>query len=347
MMEPDTRLGRSGLQISRLGFGAWSIGGPGWKYRGTSERDDQSIAAMLHAFELGVSWVDTAPVYGDGHSEELVGRAVTLAVGLLPRVFTKCGRHWDRPDVASRSDLRPAAIRLDCEASLRRLGIEVIDLLQFHWPDHDTGVPVEESWGELLRLVDEGKVRAAGVCNFDEELLARCEAVGHVESLQTPLSLIARDSADGLLQWCAAHGTGVIAYSPMQVGLLTDSFTTQVVQRLEPDDWRRSHPEFQPPRLQRNMALRDALRPIGEAHSTTVSAIAIAWVLSWPEVTGAIVGARTAEQVDGWIDGATVVLTSQDMDDIEAAVLNSGAGHGPARPDGGTARIDGPVSTSD
>lgn len=287
---------------------------------------------MLHAFELGVGWVDTAPIYGNGHSEELVGVALKRIRRERPLVFTKCGRLWDGPESNPHSDLRPESIRAGCEASLRRLGVDVIDLLQFHWPDRDTGVPVEESWGELLRLVEEGKVRAAGVCNFDRDLLERCEAVGHVDSLQTPLSLIARDSAGGLIQWCAAHETGVIVYSPMQVGLLTDSFTADQVERFDPEDWRRDHPEFQSPRLERNLALRDALRPIAAAHATTVAAVAVAWTLSWSEVTGAIVGARTAQQVDGWIAGSTLNLTGGDLDAIAAAVASSGAGSGPRRP---------------
>jgi aryl-alcohol dehydrogenase-like predicted oxidoreductase len=326
------RLGRSDIAISRVGFGAWSIGGPGWGYTGTSERDHESIASMLHAFELGVNWVDTAPIYGNGHSEELVGRALKLTPGEPPFIFTKCGRRWDSPDTSPRSDLSPAAIRADCEASLHRLGVDVIDLLQFHWPDREAGVPVEESWLELLRLVEEGKVRAAGVCNFNRQLLARCEAVGHVESLQTPLSLIARDSAGQLFEWCAAHDTGVIVYSPMQVGLLTDSFTADDIERFASDDWRRHHPEFRPPKLKRNLALRDALRPIAEAHSTTVAAIAVAWTLAWPQVTGAIVGARTAQQVDDWIDGAALALSEGDLDTIAAAVVASRAGHGPLTP---------------
>lgn len=324
------RLGLSDLVISRVGFGAWSIGGTGWAYDGTAERDAQSMDAMRRAFDLEANWVDTAPIYGNGHSELLVGRAIARPD--RPLVFTKCGRRWDSPDTSPRSDLSPVAIRADCEESLRRLGTDVIDLLQFHWPDNETGVPVEESWGELLRLVGEGKVRAAGVCNFDEGLLNRCEAVGHVESLQIPLSLIVRGSAGGLIQWCAAHDTGVIAYSPMQVGLLTDSFTADRVEGFALDDWRRHHPEFQPPNLQRNLALRDALRPIAEAHSTTVAAIAVAWTLAWPQVTGAIVGARTAAQVDSWIDGANITLTEENLDDIVAALVASAAGRGPLRP---------------
>jgi aryl-alcohol dehydrogenase-like predicted oxidoreductase len=318
--------------MSRIGFGGWSIGGPGWSFTGSADRDAHSVAAMLHAFERGVNWVDTAPVYGRGHSEELVGRALKLIRGDRPMVFTKCGRRWDHPDRAARSDLRPSSIRADCEASLKRLGVDFIDLLQFHWPDHDTGVPIEESWGELLRLVEEGKVRAAGVCNFDVALLEQCEAVGHVDSLQTPLSLIARESAGGLLQACAEHQTSAIVYSPMQVGLLTDSFKPDLVESFESGDWRRRDPEFLPPNLQRNLSLRDALRPIATAHSTTVAAVAVAWTLAWPQVTGAIVGARTSEQVDGWIDGALITLSERDLDAIAAAVEESGAGRGPRRP---------------
>ncbi len=315
-----------------MGFGAWSIGGAGWAYTGTHARDRQSIAAMLHAFELGVGWVDTAPVYGHGHSEELVGRALKLAPGVRPSVFTKCGRRWDAAGVPSRSDHRPSSIRADIEASLRRLDVEAVDLIQFHWPDHDTGTPIETAWAELLRLVVEGKAHAAGVCNFDVALLERCEKVGHVESLQAPFSVIARDAASGLLQWCAEHGTAVIVYSPMQVGLLTDSFMPQRIQSMDPDDWRRGHPDFQAPRLERNLALRDALKPVAEAHSTTVAAVAVAWTLAWPQVTGAIVGASTAQQVDGWIEGVTLRLSEADLDAIAHAIEATGAGSGPRRP---------------
>ena len=319
-------------ELSRIGFGAWSIGGAGWAYTGTAERNEESVAAMLHAFHLGVGWIDTAPVYGHGHSEELVGRALRRIDGRRPLVFTKCGRRWDAPDQPSRSDHRPASIRADVDASLRRLGIDAIDLIQFHWPDLDSGTPVEEAWGELLRLVDEGKCRAAGVCNFDVDLLERCEAVGHVTSLQTPFSLVARDSAAVLLPWCASHGTAVIVYSPMLVGLLTDSFTPARVQSMDREDWRRGHREFQSPRLERNLMLRDALSPIARAHSTSVAAVAVAWTLSWPQVTGAIVGASTRQQVDGWIDGATLRLSAQDLDTIAEAIEVSGAGSGPRRP---------------
>ena len=288
---------------------------------------------MRAAIDTGVDWIDTAPIYGGGHSEDLVGSLLREEGRGRVRVFSKCGRAWDDPAAPPRSDLTPAAIRAGCEGSLRRLGVDCVDLLQFHWPDNDTGTPVEESWGEMLRLVEEGKVRAPGVCNFDIELLERCEAVGHVASLQTPISLVVRDGTAGLVQWCAAHDVAVLAYSPMQVGLLTGSFTVESTRHFDREDWRRTHPEFLPPRLERNLRLRDALRPVAEAHSTTVAAVAVAWVLSWPQVTSAIVGASTPDQVQGWAGAPELELTAEDHDHITDALRQTGAGSGPvARP---------------
>ena len=313
------------VPISRLGFGAWAMGGPGWAFEGTEQRDAESLAALRHAVDRGVTWVDTAPTYGRGHSEELVGRLCGELGGARPLVFTKCGRRWDAPGAKPYSDLRPAAIRSDCEASLRRLGLDSIDLLQIHWPEAPANTPIEESWGAMLRLVEEGKARAVGACNFDESLLARCEAVGHVSTLQIPLSLIVRGATTGLLDWCAKRSIGVLAYSPMQVGLLTDSFTPERIAQLDESDWRRTHPEFTSPKLERNLALRDALRPIAREHSTTVAAVAVAWVLSWPQVTGAIVGASEPRQVDGWIGAAKLGLTRADRQEIDAALIRTRA----------------------
>jgi aryl-alcohol dehydrogenase-like predicted oxidoreductase len=219
-------------------------------------------------------------------------------------------------------------IRYEVEASLTRLGVDQIDLYQFHWPD-ETGTPIEDSWAELGALVDEGKVRYAGVCNFDVELLARAEAVRHVETLQPPFSLIRRDSGGDVIPWAADHGTGVIVYSPMQSGILTDTFSTERVAAMASTDWRRAAPNFNEPALSRNLALRDALRPIAARHGTTVSAVAIGWVLAWPGVTGAIVGARSAEQVEGWVGGSQVHLTEEDLAQIANAAKASGAGTGP------------------
>jgi len=233
--------------------------------------------------------------------------------------------------VQSRRVLEPESISRECEASLKRLGVERIDLYQFHWPDQ-SGVPIEDSWAAMARLVEEGKVRAAGVSNFGLDLLERCEAVRHVDSLQPPFSLVRRDAAQREIPWCVAHGAGVVCYSPMQSGILTDRFDAARIARLPPDDWRRRAPEFQAPNLDRNLALRDALRPVARRHGVSVSAVAIAWTLAWTGVTGAIVGARSAEQVDGWIGAASLDLSRADLDEIAAALTRSGAGSGPLRP---------------
>jgi aryl-alcohol dehydrogenase-like predicted oxidoreductase len=336
-MEMLTRpLGSGGLEITSLGFGAWAAGGGGWSFGWGPQDDEDSIAAIHHAVRAGVNWIDTAAVYGLGHSEEVVGRALAgLPAADRPLVFTKCGLQWDEknPMVQSKRVLRPQSIRRECEASLRRLAVERIDLYQFHWPD-ESGTAVEDSWGEMARLVDEGKVRAAGLSNFRVPLLERCEAVRHVDSLQPPFSLVRREAAEAEIPWCAAHRTGVIVYSPMQSGLLTDGFTEQRMAALASDDWRRRAPEFQPPRLARNLALRDALRPIAARRRVTVGAIAVAWTLAWPGVSGAIVGARSPEQVDGWIGAADLRLDEDELDAIAEAVRRTGAGAGPDRPTG-------------
>jgi aryl-alcohol dehydrogenase-like predicted oxidoreductase len=331
MSLPTRPLGSSGLEITTLGFGAWAAGGGGWSFSWGPQDDDDSITAMRHAIEHGVNWIDTAAVYGLGHSEEVVGRFLqTLAPRERPFVFTKCGLEWDAADPmkVSRRTLHPESIRRECDASLRRLGVEQIDLYQFHWPD-EGGVPIEDSWGVMTRLVEQGKVRAIGVSNFDVRLLERCEARRHVDSLQPPFSLIKREVAGVQLPWCAAHGTGVICYSPMQSGILTDTFSAQRVAAFAAEDWRRRGPEFKSPQLERNISLRDALKPVAVRHHTTVSAVAIAWVLAWPGITGAIVGARSAQQVDGWLPAASLDLTRADLDEISGAIQESGAGSGP------------------
>ncbi|HEV7920139.1 MAG TPA: aldo/keto reductase [Thermoanaerobaculia bacterium] len=331
---PTATLGSHGPDITRVGFGAWAIGGGGWAFGWGPQDDDAAIEAMKHAVGHGINWIDTAAVYGLGHSEELVGRLLReLPEGERPLVFTKCGLSWDEQDRAKapRRDLRPEVIRRECEASLQRLGVERIDLYQFHWPD-ESGTPVEDSWGELAKLVDEGKVRWAGVSNFNVELLERCEPIRHVDSLQPPFSLIRREAAAHELEWCREHGTGVIVYSPMQSGLLTEKWTLDRVYALPADDWRRGSPEFQRPNIERNLALRDALVPIAKQHNVSTGAVAVAWTLSWPDVTGAIVGARSPEQVDGWIAAASLRLEADDLRAIEEAIRGTGAGRGPAVP---------------
>ena len=333
MSVPVRPLGTSSMDITAVGFGAWAVGGGGWAFGWGPQDDAQSLAAMRHALARGINWIDTAAVYGLGHSEDVVGRLLRdVPVTDRPFVFTKGGLVWDPQDrwADPRRDLRPASIRREAEDSLRRLGIERIDLYQFHWPDQ-TGTAVEDSWGEMGRLIDAGKVRAGGVSNFDVDLLRRCEAVRHVDALQPPFSLIRRNAAAAEIPWCAEHRTGVIVYSPMQSGILTDRFDRDRVARLAPDDWRRGSLEFQEPNLTRNLTLRDALRPIAKRHGTSVATVAVAWALAWPGVTGAIVGARSPEQVDGWIGAASLELTTQDLDEIAGAVARAAGTTGPAR----------------
>jgi aryl-alcohol dehydrogenase-like predicted oxidoreductase len=334
MTLPTRPFGRTGLAITTVGAGTWAMGGGGWAFSWGEQDDASSIAAIRRALAGGVNWIDTAPVYGLGHAEEVVRQALEgIPASERPLVFTKCGLRWseeDRMRPAVRT-LDPASIREEVEQSLRRLGVEVIDLLQFHWPD-ETGVPVEDSWGEMARLVESGKVRFVGVCNFSPDLLERCERIRHVDSLQPPFSMITRDAAAGPIPWAAAHGTGVIVYSPMKAGLLTDAFSQDRVAAMDPGDWRRQNPEFQEPALSRNIALRDALRPIAERHGTTVAAVAIAWALAWPGVTAAIVGARSPEQVEGWLGAALLELSPADLAEMEQAIVTTGAGSGPVRP---------------
>src|SRR5580692_2344233 len=326
-------LGSSGLEITTVGFGSWAIGGGGWSYGWGHQDDAESIATMRHAIDLGINWIDTAAIYGLGHSEEVVGRLLRdIPQSQRPFIFTKCGMAFESDPMAEpQRTLKPDSIRRECEASLRRLGVDRIDLYQFHWPD-ETGTPVEDSWATMVQLIEEGKVRAGGVSNFDVPLLERCERVRHVDSLQPPFSMIRREAAADVIPWCATHGAGVIVYSPMQSGLLTDRFTKERVSQFAQDDWRRSTPEFREPNLSRNLRLRDALRPIAQRYGTTISSIAVAWTLSWPGVTGAIVGARSAEQVDGWIRAGEIELTPQDVDEIARAIGDTRAGRGPARP---------------
>lgn len=334
MSLPTRPLGSTGFNITTVGYGSWAVGGSGWPFSWGPQDDAVSIATMRHALDLGVNWIDTAAVYGLGHSEEVVGKMLRdLPATGRPLVFTKCGLSWDmnNPLKPAERILKPEVIRKECEISLRRLGVERIDLYQFHWPSQ-CGTPIEDAWSTMVTLIGEGKVRAGGVSNFDVALLDRCEAIHHVASLQPPFSLIRRGVAEAEIPWCHSHNTGVICYSPMQAGLLTSRFTASRVSQLAGEDWRRKSEEFLEPKLSRNLSLRDALRPIAERHSVTVSAVAIAWTLAWPGVSGAIVGARTPEQVDGWIQAATLQLTEVDLDEIAAAVARTGAGYGPARP---------------
>jgi aryl-alcohol dehydrogenase-like predicted oxidoreductase len=331
---PRVRLGNTTMEVTRVGFGAWAIGGAGWVAGWGAQDDAESVAAIRRAVELGVNWIDTAAVYGLGHSEEVVRRALAdFPAADRPLVFTKCGLTWDDADRAAppRNDGSPASLRRELEGSLRRLGVDCIDLYQMHWPAQD-GTPLEVYWQTLLDFRREGKVRAVGLSNHRTAQLATAESLGHVDTLQPPFSAIRRDAAAEELPWCDAHRTGVIVYSPMQSGLLTGRFTTERAQALPADDWRSRNAEYRAPRLERNLQLAAAMEPVARRHGVSVAEIAIAWTLAWPGVTAAIVGARSAAQVDGWIGAATLELDAADLDAISTAIEATGAGSGPALP---------------
>jgi len=331
---PTAKLGWTDMYLTRVGFGAWAIGGGGWAYAWGGQDDTESIAAIRHAVESGVNWIDTAAVYGLGHSEEVVAAALAgLPEADRPYVFTKGGLVWDPADrsAAPRRAGKPASLRAEVEASLRRLNVERIDLYQMHWPAED-GTAVEDYWQTFLDLKREGKIRAAGLSNHDIYQLQAAESIGNVDAIQPPFNLIHRDAADDVLLWAREHQAGVIVYSPMASGLLTGAFTAERAAGLEPGDWRASHPDFTGPALAANLALAGALRPVAERHSVTPAAVAIAWTLSFPGVTGAIVGARRPGQVDGWLPAASLELKEDDLADIAAAVHATGAGTGPAAP---------------
>jgi aryl-alcohol dehydrogenase-like predicted oxidoreductase len=322
--------GTTGMEITRVGFGAWAIGGGDWAYAWGPQEDAQSVAAIRYAVEQGVNWIDTAAVYGLGHSEEVVAQALEgIPEGDRPYVFTKCGLVWDPDDRTAPARRTGTEIRREVDDSLRRLGVERIDLYQMHRPAED-GTPLEEYWQTLLDLKAQGKIRAAGLSNHDVSQLETAEKLGHVDTLQPPFSAIHR-SAAAEIGWCAAHDTGVIVYSPMQAGLLTGAFSRERVEGLPQDDWRRKHPDFTT-NLDANLGLADALVPVAKRHGVQPAAVAVAWTLAWDGVTGAIVGARRPDQVDGWLAAADLELTAADLDEIAGAIGETGAGDGPVAP---------------
>jgi aryl-alcohol dehydrogenase-like predicted oxidoreductase len=306
----ETRLlGNDGPALTTVGFGAWAIGGP-WVFGWGKVDDSESIRAIHRSLDLGVNWIDTAAAYGLGHSEEVVSRAVKRLTE-RPFIATKCGLISDGQGGVVNC-LTPSSIRKECVASLKRLGIESIDLYQIHWPD--SAVPVEDAWGTMLDLQQEGKIRYLGVSNFDVPLLQRCMAVAPVQSLQPPYSLIARHVEKSVLDYCQTKGIGVVAYSPMQSGLLTGRFDAE---RLAPDDWRRKISLFREPELSTALRFVDALRPLASKHGKTVGQLAVAWVLRKPPLVSAIVGARTATQVDENVGAAGWSLEHDELVEIE------------------------------
>jgi aryl-alcohol dehydrogenase-like predicted oxidoreductase len=308
------QLGNSDLFITPIGFGAWAAGGSGWEFAWGSQDDGDSIAAIREALDCGVNWIDTAAVYGLGHSEEVVAKALK-GVRDRPYVFTKCSLVWDERRRIGHS-LKADSIRRECEASLRRLRVETIDLYQIHWPDPDD--EIEEGWQTLAELQREGKIRHVGVSNFNVAQMRRAQAIAPITSLQPRYSLLHREVEDEILPFCAEEGIGVIAYSPMASGLLTGSMTRERVADLPADDWRKRHPDFQEPALSRNLRLVRLLRVIGRLHGHTTAEVAVAWVLNNPAVTGAIVGARAPGQVLGVAGAVDFRLNAHEIEEIEA-----------------------------
>ena len=289
-------LGNSDLHLTPIGFGAWAIGGGNWEFAWGAQEDSESIEAIHRALDLGVNWIDTAAIYGLGHSEEVVGHALKTYSGPKPYVFTKCSMRW-HPDRSIYRSLKSASVREEVEGSLSRLQVETIDLYQIHWPNPEE--EMEEGWETLARLKEEGKVRWIGVSNFSVAQMEHVSKIAPITSLQPPYSMLRRAIEQEQLPFTEAHGIGVINYSPMVSGLLTGAMTAERIAAFPQDDWRRKAAEFNEPRLSRNLRLVELLRAIGNEHSVSPGVVAVAWTLHHPAVTAAIVGGRSAKQVEG------------------------------------------------
>ena len=311
------RLGNSDLYITPIGFGAWAIGGSGWEFAWGAQDDHDSIAAIREALDAGVNWIDTAAVYGLGHSEEVVARALE-GVPQRPYVFTKCSMVWDEHRTIGHS-LKADSIRRECEASLRRLRVDAIDLYQIHWPNPDEDI--EEGWATMAALKSEGKVRNIGVSNFNVAQMKRAQAIAPITSLQPRYSLLHREIEEEILPFVAQENIGVIAYSPMASGLLTGAMTRERIAALPADDWRRAHQDFHEPQLSRNLELVSLLRTIGKRHGRSPAEVAVAWVLPNPAVTGAIVGARRPGQMPGVSGAADFRLGAGERAEIDRVLL--------------------------
>jgi aryl-alcohol dehydrogenase-like predicted oxidoreductase len=308
-----TRLGDSDLELTPIGVGAWAMGGGGWAFAWGPQDDNESIEAIHAALDGGVNWIDTAAVYGLGHSEEVVARSLAGRAN-RPYVFTKCERTWnDQGEI--KGILKAESVRKECEASLRRLKVDTIDLYQVHWPQPDEDI--EEGWGEMAKLKNEGKVRWIGVSNFNRQQMERIAKVAPITSLQPPYSAISPEIETEILPYCQSHNIGVIVYSPMKSGLLTGKMTRERVNAFPADDFRRKALAFQEPNLTRNLALQDLMRKIGERHGRSAGEAAIAWVLRHPAVTGAIVGMRSAEQARGILGALELRLNQEEIAEID------------------------------
>jgi aryl-alcohol dehydrogenase-like predicted oxidoreductase len=302
------------MRLTRIGFGAWAIGGGNWQFGWGTQDDNDSIAAIHRALELGVNWIDTAAVYGLGRSEQVVAKALQGRAN-KPYVFTKCSMIWDESREIQRS-LKRESVRRELEASLKRLQLDTIDLYQIHWPNPEA--EIEEGWETLARLREEGKVRYIGVSNFSVPQMERVARIAPITSLQPPYSLLNRAVEKEILPYCQKHGIGVINYSPMQSGLLTGAMTRERIASLPADDWRRNSAQFKEPNLSRNLELVELLRAIGNAHGCSAGEVAIAWTLHHPAITAAIVGARNAKQIDGVLGAATLRLEPDEIERIES-----------------------------
>ncbi len=307
---PTRQLGNSDMNITRIGFGAWAIGGGNWQFAWGHQEDDESVATIERALDLGINWIDTAAIYGLGHSEEVVARALKQSPH-KPYIFTKSSMRWNADRTIYRS-LKAESVREEVEASLRRLQIESIDLYQVHWPDPEQ--EIEEGWEAMAKLQQEGKVRYIGVSNFNVAQMERAARIAPITSLQPPYSLLNRKIEAEILPWCQAHGVGVINYSPMASGLLTGKMTAERIAGLPEDDWRRRTPQFKTPKLEKNLALVEELRKIGQRHGVEPGVVAIAYTLHHPAVTAAIVGARRPSQVDGTIPAALFRLSDTEYE---------------------------------
>ncbi len=312
------KLGNSDMEITPIGFGSWAVGGSGWSH-GWGEQDDKDSVAAIHAaLDSGMNWIDTAAVYGLGHSEEVVARALSEYSGPKPYVFTKCSMVWDAQREVSFS-LKAVSVRKECEDSLRRLKTDSIDLYQIHWPNPEE--EIEEGWTEMARLKEEGKVRWIGVSNFSVDQMRRAQSIAPITSLQPPYSMLRRSIEEAILPYTEENGIGVIAYSPMLSGMLTGAMTKERAAALPEDDWRSRSPEFQEPKLSRNLALVDLLTEIGKRHGKPTAAVALAWVLRHPAVTGAIVGGRNEKQVKGVASALDFRLSREEITEIEDYIV--------------------------
>jgi len=309
MSPPSLRtLGNSDLHLTPIGFGAWAIGGGDWQFSWGPQDDSDSIAAIHRALSLGINWIDTAAVYGLGHSEEIVGRAVKSS-SRKPYIFTKCSMRW-HADRSIYHSLKAASLAEEVEASLRRLQVDTIDLYQIHWPDPEA--EIEEGWAALARLREQGKLRWIGVSNFSVEQMKRAMKIAPITSLQPPYSMLRRGIESEILPFVQANGIGVINYSPMLSGLLAGKMTPERIAAFPPDDWRRRNVEFSEPKLSRNLRLVDLLRQIGSGHGVTSGVVAVAWTLHHPAITAAIVGGRSAKQVEETAAALTFRLTEDE-----------------------------------